>query len=203
MENVCKFLLGASRAMKWPMSAMVCLLLLATAIVSGALAQTVSQPAKEPSVDYWQPLWMQRELWGPGTLPPGTRARLLRHYTFMHYGVQKEYQGAQSTVGNAKEAIEEGAKIYSQRCTGCHGKQGLGDGDAPRSLLPSPALLAFMIQRPIAVDEYLLWSIAEGGKQFDTEMPAFKDTLKREDIWKIIAYMRAGFPDNAKSPKGK
>ena len=51
-----------------------------------------------------------------------------------------------------------------------------------------------MIQRPISVDEYLLWSIAEGGKQFDTEMPAFKDTLAREDIWKIIAYMRAGFP---------
>jgi mono/diheme cytochrome c family protein len=60
-----------------------------------------------------------------------------------------------------------------------------------------------MIQRPIAVDEYLLWSIAEGGKQFDTEMPAFKDTLKREEIWKIIAYMRVGFPGNAKSRQGK
>jgi mono/diheme cytochrome c family protein len=146
---------------------------------------------------------MQRELWGPGTMPPGMRARLLRHYTFMHFGIQNEYQGAKSTVGNAKEVLEEGAKIYSQRCAGCHGKQGLGDGDAPRSLLPSPALLAFMIQRPIAVDEYLLWSIAEGGKQFDTEMPAFKDTLKREDIWKIIAYMRAGFPDQAKAPQVK
>jgi hypothetical protein len=26
-------------------------------------------------------------------------------------------------------------------------------------------------------------------------MPAFKDLLTREDIWKIIGYMRAGFPD--------
>jgi mono/diheme cytochrome c family protein len=25
-------------------------------------------------------------------------------------------------------------------------------------------------------------------------MPAFKDTLAREDIWRIITYMRAGFP---------
>jgi mono/diheme cytochrome c family protein len=184
-------------------SALVCPLVLATAIVAGASAQTGPQPPKEPSVDYWQPLWMQRELWGPGTMPPGMRARLLRHYTFMHYGIQNEYQGAKSTAGNAREILEEGAKIYSRRCAGCHGKQGLGDGDAPRSLLPSPALLAFMIQRPIAVDEYLLWSIAEGGKQFDTEMPAFKDALKREDIWKIIAYMRAGFPDYAKSPQVK
>ena len=60
-----------------------------------------------------------------------------------------------------------------------------------------------MIQRPISVDEYLLWSIAEGGKQFDTEMPAFKDALAREDIWKIIAYMRAGFPGAGRSSAGK
>ena len=50
-----------------------------------------------------------------------------------------------------------------------------------------------MIRRPIAVDEYLLWSASEGGKQFGTDMPAFKDKLSREEIWKIIAYMRAGF----------
>ena len=184
-------------------STLKCSLVLMVLISPNAWAQTAPQVPNEPSVDYWQPLWMQRELWGPGTMPPGMRARLLRHYTFMHYGIQKEYQGATSTAGNSKEVVEEGAKIYSQNCARCHGKQGLGDGDAPRSLLPSPALLAFMIQRPIAVDEYLLWSIAEGGKQFDTEMPAFKDVLKREDIWKIIAYMRAGFPELGNDAKGK
>jgi mono/diheme cytochrome c family protein len=52
-----------------------------------------------------------------------------------------------------------------------------------------------MIQRPISVDEYLLWSISEGGKDFDTRMPAFRITLSRDDIWKIVAYMRAGFPN--------
>jgi mono/diheme cytochrome c family protein len=154
-------------------------------------------PAKGPSVDYWQPLWMQRELWGPGNMPPGMRARLLRQTTYMQYGVQTEYQGAASTVGNSKEVVEAGGRLYAERCASCHGKEGLGNGDAPRSLLPSPALLAYMIQRPISVDEYLLWSIAEGGKQFDTEMPAFKGTLAREDIWRIIAYMRAGFPGAA------
>lgn len=166
-------------------------------------APAPSPSAKEPSVDYWQPLWMQRELWGPGNMPPGMRARLLRHWTYMHYGVQKDYEGAKSPVGIGKEGIETGRKLYGEKCANCHGKQGLGDGQAPRSLLPSPALLAFMIQRPISVDEYLLWSIAEGGKQFDTEMPAFKDALAREDIWKIIAYMRAGFPGAGGLPPGK
>ena len=71
----------------------------------------------------------------------------------------------------------------------------MGDGDAGKALSPSPALLAFMIQRPVAVDEFLLWSISEGGQQFKSDMPAFKGVLKRDDIWKIIAWMRAGFPE--------
>src|SRR5689334_21350392 len=39
-------------------------------------AQTSSPQSEGQSVDYWQPLWMQRELWGPGQIPPGMRARL-------------------------------------------------------------------------------------------------------------------------------
>jgi mono/diheme cytochrome c family protein len=159
-------------------------------------AQSTSSLLTEKDVDFWQPLWMQRELWGPGKMPPGMRARLLRHTTYMQYGVQKEYQGARSTVGSTAEVIAAGGKLYSQHCASCHGKNGLGDGDASTSLLPSPALLAFMIQRPISVDEYLLWSISEGGKDFDTKMPAFRNALSRDDIWKIVAYMRAGFKDN-------
>jgi mono/diheme cytochrome c family protein len=34
-------------------------------------------------------------------------------------------------------------------------------------------------------------------------MPAFKDILSREEIWKIIAFMRAGFPSGTSSPQGK
>jgi len=44
-----------------------------------------------------------------------------------------------------------------------------------------------------AVDPYLLWAISEGGQPFGTQMPAFKDTLEREEIWQIVTYMRAGF----------
>ena len=47
---------------------------------------------------------------------------------------------------------------------------------------------------PMAVDEYLLWSISEGGEAFETSMPAFEATLSREEIWKIVAYLRAGLP---------
>ena len=52
-----------------------------------------------------------------------------------------------------------------------------------------------MIQRPMAVDGYMLWSISDGGAAFGTAMPAFKTVLTKDEIWKILNYMRAGFPD--------
>jgi len=169
-----------------------------------AVAAQGKDPKPAPGVDYWQPDWMVRELWGPGRMPRGMMVRLLRHTTFMQYGVPKPYEGHKSTAAPGPEAIAQGRKIFAGRCASCHGPDGLGNGEAGRALSPSPALLAYMIRRPIAVDEYLLWTISEGGAQFDTEMPAFKDMLSQDDIWRVVAYMRAGFPaDGAGAPASK
>jgi mono/diheme cytochrome c family protein len=166
-----------------------------------AAAQTKHQTPVPPGFDYWQPDWMVRELWGPGRMPSGMMVRLLRHTTFMQYGVPKDYEGRQSTVPPGPETVAEGRKLYARNCAACHGSNGLGNGEAAKALSPSPALLAYMIRRPISVDEYLLWTISDGGKQFGTEMPAFKDKLSSDDIWRIVTYMRAGFPDADGAPK--
>jgi mono/diheme cytochrome c family protein len=92
------------------------------------------------------------------------------------------------------ETIRAGGALYGERCAGCHDPSGTGHGDAGLALYPSPALLADLIRMPQAVDEYLLWAISEGGARFGTRMPAFKDALSQDQIWQIIAYMRAGFP---------
>jgi mono/diheme cytochrome c family protein len=128
-------------------------------------------------------------------MPKGMMVRLLRHTTFMQYGVAKDYEGAKSTVPVDPPSIAAGGKLYAELCAACHGRDGMGGGEPGRAVSPSPALLAYMIRRPISVDEYLLWAISDGGKQFESEMPAFKDKLSRDDIWRVIAYMRAGFPD--------
>ena len=169
---------------------------LCTLVTLGAAAQEAETPEERPrgGVDYWQPDWMVRELWGPDRMPKGMITRMLRHSTYMNYGVPAEYEGARSALAPSREAMEAGGRTYASECAGCHGKDGLGDGDAENALSPSPALLAYMINRPIAVDEYLLWSIADGGVQFQSQMPAFKDKLSRDEIWRVIAYMRAGFP---------
>lgn len=186
-----------NRAPKSPRRALAPLCIAASlALIASIPAATAQgkEPNASPGVDYWQPDWMVRELWGPGRMPRGMMVRRLRHTTFMQYGVPKPYDGLKSTVAPRPEAVAEGRMIFAEHCVSCHGADGLGNGEAGKALSPSPALLAYMIRRPIAVDEYLLWTISEGGEQFDTEMPAFKDTLSQDDIWRVVAYMRAGFP---------
>ena len=172
-------------------------------IAVGPRAATWSQ-GQQPAprgFDYWQPEWMVRELWGPGNMPKGMMVRLLRHTAFMQYGVAKDYEGAKSTVPVGPQSIAAGSKLYAELCAACHGRDGMGGGEPGRAVSPSPALLAYMIRRPISVDEYLLWVISDGGKQFESDMPAFKDKLSRDDIWRVIAYMRAGFPGAASGPR--
>lgn len=143
---------------------------------------------------------MVRELWGPGRMPKSMMVRLLRHTTYIQFGVPEDYAGAKSTVAADAPTLAAGAALYAKHCLQCHGADGTGAGEGALALSPSPALLAYMIQRPVAVDEYLLWSIADGGKQFSSDMPAFRDQLSRDEIWRIISYMRAGFTEKKDPP---
>ena len=38
------------------------------------------------------------------------------------------------------------------------------------------------------------WTIAEGGAQFGSAMPASKDALSKDDNWAVIAYIQARLP---------
>ena len=68
-------------------------------------------------------------------------------------------------------------------------------GAAATDLRLPPAFLAYMIESPDLIDQYLMWTIAEGGVEFGSSMPGYKAFLSDREIWKIAAYMRAGFPD--------
>lgn len=138
--------------------------------------------------------------WSLRNLDPEQQQRMLRFSTFVNGDIPHQYSAAENTVGYTVRAIAEGGPLYHAHCQKCHGVMGLGNGDLAYSLKPSPALLAYMVQQPVAVDQYLLWSIAEGGKQFGTAMPAFKNRLSQEQIFQIVAYLRAGFPDLEDEP---
>jgi mono/diheme cytochrome c family protein len=142
----------------------------------------------------WDPDWTRRETWEPERMDQSLRWRTTRHQAFLQDGVPAAYRGVRNPTPKTPDAIRQGGALYVERCAGCHDPSGTGHGDAGLALYPSPALLADLIRMPQAVDEYLLWAIAEGGAPFGTQMPAFNEVLTQEQLWQIIIYMRAGFP---------
>ncbi len=161
---------------------------------SPGMATDEEPPEFGPGLDLWSheptaaPRWKTRET------TPELLSRVERHREFLQAGVPLEYRSRISPYPAATMVIIDGGRLYKSHCATCHGSQGLGDGDAGRDLTPLPALLAYMIERRRSVDEYLLWSISEGGAQFGSKMPAFKDILSERQIWQVVAYMRGGFP---------
>jgi mono/diheme cytochrome c family protein len=152
-----------------------------------------------PEVPAWQDDWRTSAAWRRNAsikaeIGPDHRSRLVRHRTYMIEGVPQDYQGAASPLDKSRKAIMAGAALYAKYCAACHGGKGRGGGDAGLTLKPSPALKTYISRRPWAADEYLLWSVAEGGVEFGSTMPAFREQLTRQEMWQIIAYMRAGFP---------
>jgi mono/diheme cytochrome c family protein len=162
------------------------------ALVAGRPQAQLAEPPL--GWDMWDPGWTRRDTWQPERMDQSLRWRLTRHQAFLQEGVPAPYRGMGNPLPKTPETIRAGGTLYGERCAACHDPSGTGHGDAGLALYPSPALLADLIRMPRAIDEYLLWAISEGGARFGTRMPAFKDTLSEEQIWQIIAYMRAGFP---------
>lgn len=195
----------ATGKMQWFVVGLICLSLFAAcdrgrppepAVSADVWVGTEGDPHRDvvPGQDIWAEERRPVPQWGDEAAAPDYLSRAERHREFMQAGVPVEYRNRTSPYPATTAVIREGGRLYSVHCAACHGATGLGDGKASRDLTPPPALLAYLIDRPRSVDEYLLWSISEGGAQFGTEMPAFKDKLTERQIWQIVVYMRAGFP---------
>ena len=148
-----------------------------------------------PGLDLWPYERKAAPYWESKESTPDLLSRAERHREFMAGGVPLEYRSRRNPYPAATKIIQDGGRLYNSHCATCHGSRGLGDGEAGRDLTPSPALLAYMIKQRRSVDEYLLWTISDGGAQFGTEMPASKEILTDQQIWQIVTYMRAGFPN--------
>ena len=187
------------RVLRLGLALAVCVLALGFGMRPGVTAEQ-GEDELVPGLDLWSetrrtpPYWTRDAT--PDLLP-----RAERHRTVRRAGVPIEYRSRRNPYPQAQIAIDNGGRIYGRRCAPCNGAKGGGNGVAGQDLTPSPAFLAYLIKGPHAVDEYLLWTISEGGEPFDSEMPAFKDSLAEEEIWQIITYMRADFPavDNTES----
>ena len=126
---------------------------------------------------------------------PRWMANIARHQKVMMEGVPKLYVAARDPTPDSPAKLRQGAFLFDQNCAACHGIGGQGSGPDAFGLVPPPADLNWLARSPAERSEpYMYWSIAEGGEAFGSEMPAYKGHLADQDIWAIIAYIRAGYP---------
>jgi mono/diheme cytochrome c family protein len=90
-------------------------------------------------------------------------------------------------AGN-QQAVTEGKALFGKNCKRCHGEAGKGDGpdgdpDHQQDMDLTQAQRA--ARNPDGVVFYKAWNGRARPK-----MPAFKDTLSKDDVWKIVSYVQ-------------
>ena len=131
--------------------------------------------------------------------PPRWAANIARKQQVIMHGVPAPYTDAHDGSVDTAVKLRRGQDVFDRHCTACHGWTGQGSGPEAFALVPAPADLEWLARTPKErAEPYIFWSIAEGGQQFESDMPAFKGTLPANDIWAVTAFIRAGMP--RKSP---
>ena len=82
-------------------------------------------------------------------------------------------------------AVVKGRELYKVYCWQCHGENGYGDGAAGGALGQQPANFhSGRVRRQ--EDGELFWKLTNGKEN----MPPFKESLKEEERWQLISYIR-------------
>ncbi len=79
--------------------------------------------------------------------------------------------------------------LFRQHCQDCHGVSGKGSAPRGEEAGQPPSRLKFAGKGLLQKDVYLFWTIFEGGRIFDSAMPAYKEILQPEDVWKLVLYI--------------
>ena len=107
-------------------------------------------------------------------------------------GVPVPYTNVKNPLSANEANINAGKALFVEQCSSCHGASGKGDGAAGAELSPKPANINMIMDKWIATDPFLFWSVSEGGVPLKTAMPAFKETLSDKQRWQVIHYLRSG-----------
>ena len=123
------------------------------------------------------------------------KGNMARHQQVLMHGVPPPYNLMRDRSPENAAKMRIGAALFARHCSSCHGWSGRGGGTEGFFLVPAPADLEWLTRAPKdRAEPYIYWSIAEGGAPFESDMPAFKQSLSSEDIWSLTAYLRAGMP---------
>lgn len=127
--------------------------------------------------------------------PPRWAANLVRKQQVVMHGVPAPYTNMHDPAPDSAAKVQRGRMVFERNCESCHGWSGEGTGPDAFAQVPAPADLQWLARTPKRpAQPYMFWTISEGGQAFESGMPAFKGKLSRQDIWAVIAYIRAGMP---------
>ena len=103
------------------------------------------------------------------------------------------YLKKKNPVSPTPENLAKGKRLYNQdakptACKLCHGARGNGNGSLARRLDPPPRNFACAEVMKNLPDGQLFWIIKNGSR--GTAMPAHKSSLKSEEIWQLILFIK-------------
>jgi mono/diheme cytochrome c family protein len=90
------------------------------------------------------------------------------------------------------DSVAAGRRVYENKCLGCHGPTGNGDGPDVEDLGIHPARLSDPSTQ-VQTDGELFWKIKTGRRP----MPSYGKRLSSDDIWNAVHYVRSFAPGPA------
>ena len=135
----------------------------------------------------------------PSTVAPATLRIAHPTIPFEYQDLENPHRNPDGTVD--ANVIEEGRLLFQTNCRPCHGTPANGEGPMAYGLRLRPANFRSEDTIATVIEAYAFWRIREGapglpnaGSPWDSAMPAWKDELTDDQIWKIIAaeYQIAG-----------
>ena len=119
-----------------------------------------------------------------GVTAAGVRAQ------YQGWLIPVENRGEKSPLTPSPDVARQGAALFQAHCARCHGPEGKGNG--PDS--DHAADLTDELRDQINTDGVLFYKVWNGhAVQLRTQiddMPAFKDTLTRDQVWHLVEHLK-------------
>jgi len=96
---------------------------------------------------------------------------------------------AMEVPASSPEIVAKGKELFDANCTSCHGPEGLGDGDAGKSLDPAPRNLTATDEYKYGHMDLALFRTSAYGID-GTGMAPWGDILEPDEQWAIVHYVR-------------
>ena len=130
-------------------------------------------------------------------------------FALMTIGAEAQRRGGdpklaarKNPVAATAQSVTNGRNLYNKNCRQCHGLRLKGDGPlAPKN--PKPADLTDATWDHGSSDGELFAVIWNGAPAKDSEMKPMKGTLRENDVWHLVNFIRSMGPGAKPAPGAK